>query len=176
MAWSLKRTAEILWNTVEKDMATLLAVIDDDEVEKYNSTAEPGIEKVFMFIAGLAIENLIKALCITREGALDKRGGFRNNLTTHKLLNLLEDAGIPLSDEENDLAERLEQYVLWAGRYPIPRKYDDMLPRTDPNGGYGSLELFKFPSDGLLAFSLIDKLEKKLGIMEKVQKKHNINY
>jgi hypothetical protein len=64
------------------------------------------------------------------------------DLASHDLLRLLGRAGITLNEAESYLVERLEVFVTWAGRYPIPLTLEGYLPRTAPHGGSGSLRIY----------------------------------
>jgi hypothetical protein len=121
-----------------------------------------------LLVLGYCIENLIKGLCIQKEGAFKNNGEFR--FKNHKLLDLLDKVDIHLSDEEIELTERLEQFIIWAGKYPGPLVYSDLMPRTLSNGGFAPLESVCIPKDYEIAIKLVDKLETSL----KDSKKSNI--
>lgn len=135
LSWSsaaseAERATELLWTQVEKDFA--------ETRDLPAGTALPNfVARPTMLLAALTIENLLKGVCVSREPALDKNGSFR--LKTHKLLDLLDRINVPLNDEEQNLVERLEVFLEWAGRYPVPLTHHGMLPRTDPSGGFGPL-------------------------------------
>lgn len=104
---------------------------------------EPSVVPVYMMLAGFAIENLAKAMII--EGGSfspTEREGLVKELTSHDLLGLLDDAGVALTEDETYLVERLETFLRWAGRYPIPLTVEASLPRTHPRGGWGPLTNF----------------------------------
>lgn len=70
---------------------------------------------------------------------------------------MLERAGITLNEAESYLVERLEVFVTWAGRYPIPLTLEGYLPRTAPHGGSGSLRTY-ISSDPDMIESLAERL------------------
>ena len=74
---------------------------------------------VAMLLAGLAMENLAKGLVIRREG-LDK-GNLPKGIDKHQTLIYLDRGGFKLSAAERRLVKRLEEHVVWAGRYPVPK-------------------------------------------------------
>ncbi len=90
--------------------------------------AEPNVRAVVLMLGGFAIENLIKAIIVSIKGPWDENGKFR--LGSHDLLDLSKDAGLDLTDDDFLLFERLEQFTVWAGRYPAPKGSDAMRPRT----------------------------------------------
>lgn len=82
----------------------------------------------FMFLAGLGIECLLKAIRILQFQAAgkpvtakNKRGSLAlaKELKTHDLRGLAAAAGINLDAAEVTLLERLTDFVEWAGRYPV---------------------------------------------------------
>ena len=80
-----------------------------------------------MLLAGFAIENLVKALLIARNpNAVAARHDRLEQLVhgasaRHVSVQLCQEAGVSLSLEEEDVVRRLEIFLLWAGRYPVPK-------------------------------------------------------
>jgi len=115
-----------------------------------------------LFVAcGLALENLAKGICIARDPNVVKDDRYVGH-AIHLLLDLLNHAKVTLSKEESELVERLETFVIWAGRYPIPRQLAGYLPRAQPGGGFGPLSYFS-SKDPALIEGLLERLE---GILE----------
>jgi hypothetical protein len=82
----------------------------------------------FMFLAGLGIECLLKAIRILQFQAAGKPVAAKNwrgslaiakELKTHDLMALARAAEITLTPAEVTLLERLTDFVEWAGRYPV---------------------------------------------------------
>lgn len=71
-----------------------------------------------MFLVGLAMENLAKAVHVARTRSAVGGDRLIDDLKTHSLLHLLGRVGIELDADEAYLVERLETFVTWAGRYP----------------------------------------------------------
>jgi len=73
-------------------------------------------------LAGLALENLAKALLICRDPSLVSNShGLSKRLTKHTLLKLVTATGIQLYPEERAFLFRAEGFVIWSSRYPVPR-------------------------------------------------------
>ena len=92
---------------------------------------------VGLMLAGLALELLVKGLLIVNNPALVTAEKLDAQLTKHALARYLEEASIVLEEEEVALVKRLEEFITWAGRYPIPtkfmqRKAPPMLSTSDP--------------------------------------------
>jgi len=92
---------------------------------------------VALMLAGFAIENLMKGLLVRGQTPLSEDGKFQ--LRSHDLFKLSSDAGLSLSDAEARLLERVQEFLMWAGRYPIPLTVDNMRPRTLAGGGFAPL-------------------------------------
>ena len=77
-------------------------------------------------LAGLAVENLLKALIVKRMHAENRPVTEGNVLRLergrHSLVALSRSAQITLSSEEREVLARLSTFVQWAGRYPVPIK------------------------------------------------------
>jgi hypothetical protein len=128
MAESLLRAARALVPLIEADWR---ASQDPDQEEFEHPVAE-----VYMLLAGLAIENLAKAMLV--EGSptpVTKKGVLVRRLLSHDLVKLFDQTGLTFTADEIDLAERLQVFVQWAGRYPLPVRVDDQLPRMQRTGG-----------------------------------------
>lgn len=84
--------------------------------------------RTYMMLMGFAFENLAKAVLITRDHSIvsdTKLGKWPTDRGGHGLAKLIRSILGQLSHEEENLLLRLEEYVVWAGRYPIPRSLRD---------------------------------------------------
>ena len=85
---------------------------------------------------GLAFENLVKSTYIKRDpnlvtrDRLDSRGWKTNG--GHGLRDLAT-ALMAIQAEKPDLLTRLEEHVVWAGRYPIPRRSSRFRDTNHPH-------------------------------------------
>ena len=131
-AESLMRAARSLLPSMEADARKLA---DPTVVNGFEIPVTP----VYMLLVGLAIENLAKGIYVARHPSVCSSDNLPRELTTHKAIELLESLDVGLSQAEIGLLERIETFVLWAGRYPIPLKLDDLLPRNQPGGGFSPL-------------------------------------
>lgn len=110
------------------------------------------------FHAGVAIENAAKATLIRKDhsivanGSIDRR---KFGKTSHALLDLFQLVGEPLIDEERKLVVKLEQHVVWAGKYSVPLKpdvlYDNALMDTLRLSGVDEIGTIKHLVERLLA-------------------------
>jgi len=81
---------------------------------------------VYMLLAGLALETLIKGIIVGRNPAVVGPQRLSRKLTHHNLIKLYQEAGLIESKYQNELLLRLQNYVENFGRYPVTRSKNDM--------------------------------------------------
>jgi len=152
-AESLAQAARVLLPSIEEHMRATLA--------GEPLSGEPPLTGVYMLLIGLAVENLVKGLLVARHDGPTSDGKLAKDLKSHQLLDLLKRARIRLDDDQSYLVQRLEAFVVWAGRYPVPGKLDDYLPRCHESGGWGPLTGY-YSSDPVRVDKLIALLVSEL--------------
>lgn len=92
----------------------------------------PALWRIYLLLAGLALENLAKSVIVGQHPELVTREGLSRDWpgTGHRLRELFRRAGINLSWEETRLVLGLQRYVEWGGRYPVPKQFRGGVPRT----------------------------------------------
>ena len=94
--------------------------------EDWNYSTKP----IYYMLVGLALENYYKGTIV----ALRPRSEVIENdkltalIKTHNLENLAREAGVNTSDIKSFL-DVLSDYVEWKGRYPLPTKGRDLVPK-----------------------------------------------
>jgi len=141
LAWtlsaeSLKRAADLVFDQAEsaykRNFDSTLQRTKIASSGTYTLSAEEEMDlhdtrlfNVYGLLMGYAIENLAKGVLVARDpGHISKEGQFK--LTNHDIRSLVENVLGTISNEEGDVLDLLETYVLWVGRYPIPRKWTDI--------------------------------------------------
>jgi len=110
----------------------ILAAIKVSEPHPYSADllrgkGEPLTDKndwltpVYMFLAGASLESLVKAILIGRDMGYVKATQVKSTLATHNLRHLLNLARFDLTTDQEDLVDRLSEWIMWAGRYPVPK-------------------------------------------------------
>ncbi|MGD0955133.1 MAG: hypothetical protein ABR985_22560 [Methanotrichaceae archaeon] len=121
---------------------------------------------------GLAIENLATGIVMNMHPEYLKKDEngvpqILTNIKTHDSYQLLHDNGIAAFDEYEDLLERLSEYVLWIGRYPVPLKLKDIQPKINEDG---TIEWKEMPPKPLQQIpELYNKLYKRLTIESRLR-------
>lgn len=126
-AREMRRAADLVWTQF---MTELMSFTSGEEV-----TVEPFTGSVAMMLYGFCIENLLKAGLVASGAAVLPNGNF--GLDSHALEDLADELSVSLSEEERELMERLEHFISWAGRYPIPLYADALYPRDLLDGSKG---------------------------------------
>jgi len=120
------------WVLKADELFTAFELVVAKEAESLNQP--PQLSSVAYMLAGFAVEVLMKGVLVQEGSAVDLKGRF--TLDSHDLLKLAERAALTLSDDESRLLERLQEYLTWAGRYPVPLTSEPMRPRALPGGGF----------------------------------------
>ena len=116
-AWKLKRTA--------------------DEIDRFDENHQPRewnnsrdnekkfLWEVYRLLMGMCFENLLKGLLIAQGRSASGNGRLEKAFSTHNVAALLLDldtSAIPISTEERRVLLDTQEYVVWMGRYPMPRE------------------------------------------------------
>ncbi|MCC6345682.1 MAG: hypothetical protein IT388_00685 [Nitrospirales bacterium] len=127
-AESLRRTAEIIAGHVIDDFKKSRSGEKEDG-------RKPEIYPVYLMIAGLALEVLLKGILVGRGEKIVDKGEFKGwSGGSHDLLRLIERVSIRIDEKERWFFERLSEHISWAGKYPIPKRYKKVMPRPMPQG------------------------------------------
>ena len=147
VAWALK--ADELISAFE-------ILVTEFEERAESAPSGPRFSSVALMLGGFAIEVLLKGLLVQKEAPINTKGKFIYG--SHHLIQLAEDAELPLSEDERRLLEKLEEFLTWAGRYPISLESGPMRPRKTPSGGFAP-RTYGNPSEDWPAIrTLIEKL------------------
>ena len=86
---------------------------------------------VYKMLIGLSFENLLKGIILLRKVEDSGKGGLAKDCYTHRiddLLGALDPRDNPLESEEKEHLRTLTPYIRWAGRYPLPKKEEKIIP------------------------------------------------
>ncbi len=129
----LKLAADLIGNAHDAAWTSLKADADsffEEERKTGRFTVELDSFPVYVFLCGLAIENLAKGVLVAR----DPKHFTNGAKLTHELLPYIDQCGLALSDKQRALLKQVEMAVLWKGRYPVPKRREDWQLRTGPYG------------------------------------------
>jgi hypothetical protein len=73
---------------------------------------------VYAMLCGMSLELLYKAIVVAK--------GNEPNTKTHALTILASNAGISVTNQQIGLLKILSEYIIWNGRYPVPKKPEQM--------------------------------------------------
>lgn len=127
--YELDANEEILWvysaSSLWKSANILLA--QDKKRKHVGGAREPFLFPVSFMLVGFAIENLIKAI-LAKDKRIVKGDQIRKSMATHDLSKLFSHIGFELNSSEREVVNILTVFSKWAGRYPIPKSADKMIP------------------------------------------------
>ena len=119
-----------------------------------------GVVMSIMLLLGLAIENAIKGIDVAKKGDLTDRKKLNTSLwKSHKGhgIGVFIRSILPISSAEAELVDRLQEHILWAGRYPIPIESTKYYAAKHPN------HKMKFSTGDVdVALGLFQRLEQEL--------------
>ena len=153
-AITLKLSADII-------LKELLAVLPQSQVVPGIREKKLACIRSFMLLTGLAFENLIKGIFVARYPNLVSKQKMDTALWSairkgHGISTLAKQVTI-LQSAELDVLVRLEEYIVWAGRYPIPMNSNQYFQSEAPR----NLRTFK-STDPALVNGLFERLSEIL--------------
>jgi len=126
-----------------------------------------------MMLYGLTVENLLKAGLVIKGVAIKANGNF--GLKTHNLHSLASEFGLLLLPEELEFVERLQTFVEWAGRYPIPLYPEGLYAKDWVNGS--KVALYDVSNlDCVRINKLLNKIESQLPSEDEATKNYAEKY
>lgn len=121
------------WCCKASDLKAAAAILWADCENHAILKAEPGTGDAALMLAGMALENMVKAV-LAKQGKIEVKGeGPERRLgrmvACHKLDKLFDNAEIKVDADQRRALELLSEYVEWKGRYPTPVKARGLIDR-----------------------------------------------
>ncbi len=115
----------------------------------------------YRLLIGLSFENLIKGILHAQGNKVIENGKFTKLFSKHDLKDLankLDPSEINITENEKNILKDLTPYVIWAGRYPLPRNKNDIIAKCHGSAEYKrELELWEKLKEYLANISWIMK-------------------
>jgi hypothetical protein len=160
MSWlenseKLKVSADIINN----ELQVLLAPFFYGNFDYQHEDKIVALWNSYFLLIGHAFENLIKGLSIENNRAFSSYGEIFDTLWKkyslgHGVSRIAKDNLFDLTDTEFKILEKLEIFVIWAGRYPLPKKFEKYL--SDKS------RLFYDTNDYQIMNALFDRIKRQL--------------
>ena len=125
-AKSLYLSGKTLYKKFSDDLTFLENGVDPKELPYLD------VFFIYLMLYGLAIENLLKSLIIKNGTSLYQNGVINKRYRTHNLNSLFDSCGLKKSNDEKEILDILSEFVLWAGKYSVPSKIQDMKKLFSP--------------------------------------------
>ena len=87
---------------------------------------------IYRFLMGLSFENLIKGILHAQGHKVIENGKFTTLFSKHDLkylANALDLSKINITENEKNTLNNLTPYIIWAGRYPLPKHKNDIIAK-----------------------------------------------
>lgn len=129
----LKLAADLVGNAFTEALSSFKAdpkAFFEQEQKTGRFTVEFDSFPVYVFLYGLAMENLGKGVLVSRNPKHFSSGAK----LTHEVLPYVEQCGLALTDKRRALLKEIEVAITWKGRYPTPKKLKDWQLRPGPYG------------------------------------------
>lgn len=113
-----------------------------------------------LMLKGMAMECLLKALCLKQGHLFVSAGKFEpvSNAGAHNLVQLAKAVTLNPTKFEIDLLKRLQHFIEYGGRYPIPKLSNELRLTTDPRGGKSAGTTWHGVSDNQLFEALVRQI------------------
>jgi hypothetical protein len=140
-AMSQRRAAQLLKDQQWMDLGRL---IGKKEVYVPFGTGEiespyvPRLESVVILLHTHAIQSLLTAMCIDRDGAVEDSARAFDVLQEHSLFDLCERLEIDLDGSEMLMLRNMNGLLVSSNQYPVPLVHYAIHPRPLPGGPIGS--------------------------------------
>ena len=89
---------------------------------------------IYRFLLGMSVENLLKGIAVAHgANPTAPDGKLTKPFKSHRVSSLpgaIDRSRLPISKDERKTLERLEGYVVWAGRYPLPTCAEHFSAKT----------------------------------------------
>lgn len=133
-AWKLKEAAELLRSAFSTSTSR------DQSGESEDPGELRSLSSVYRMLLGFSFENMLKGIIIAKKSALD----ISKLTSSHDIATLIRRANLELPEEDVNLLDRLTPFVLWGGRYPMPRKQDEYVRFVEDDGVLLSADLARY--------------------------------
>jgi len=116
---------------------------------------------VHRYMIGLSLENLLKGMLAVQGEAVLTNGTLSAKFATHKLSQLasvIDASKFTFSAADLEVLTNLEPFVIWAGRYPLPKSANDLIVKGGSSREYDAeRDLWGRLYEVLLAVAWIQK-------------------
>ena len=156
LEWAFDQSGQnpLAWRASADDLVAAAAAVKDKVVNF--GEAMHSLAAVQAMLLGMAIECMLKGIYIKAGNRLTAEGRFLRvpDAGLHQLTQIADAGAYPINDEERRILEKLSGFILFAGRYPIPRRWQQMRPAN------GVSPKFISKADLAIAEGLVERLQR----------------
>lgn len=127
-AEELGEAAESLWLRSDDFMTVDAELTKEGSINKLERRT--GHARTYILLAGLALENCLKGIIISKDPTLVNKGQLDKSIKSHVLVTLAELCqNLILSVDDRMVLSICQDAIPYWGRYPIPLTYGGLLPK-----------------------------------------------
>lgn len=112
---------------------------------------------IYRFLMALSLENLIKGILHAQGHKVIENGKFTTLFSKHDLkylANELDLSKINITENDKNALNNLTPYIIWAGRYPLPKHKNDIIAKDHGRTEHQhEIELWEKLAEYLASFS-----------------------
>ncbi len=83
---------------------------------------------IYRMLMALSVENLLKGIQIAEGHEAIEKGQLSKRLGSHGLRRYADGvSGVEITEHEKKILDELQSYLMWAGRYPMPKRVEDTI-------------------------------------------------
>jgi hypothetical protein len=132
---SLKKAAPEEWWDYARELKEAVGFLSKNKSKEKifyqtpnNAYSKLNFSRTFLFMFGVSIENLTKGILISEKPSFLENGKLSNEISSgHNLLDLSKKIKtLKFNELENNLFDLLGEVVPYWGKYPIPKKFNQL--------------------------------------------------
>jgi len=116
-ARQFKAAIEVLWSQLDNSWTDRAG--NEQYVNRYHEPC--------LFLMGVCLECFVKGILVNNNKELVSQDKIDNSLANHDILEHLKNSEIKLTGNEQEFVKKVSEYVVWMGKYPIPKKSNTLL-------------------------------------------------
>lgn len=143
IAGELQHAAELVWSESNNKVAVeaVFQGSEDGQPRLVELKRYSPLLRVWVLLAGYAVENLVKGLLVAQNPDHISSGKLKN-IGQHGIVRLAHQLeGISLSEKEHRVCEVFDEAIPYWGRYPIPKDFRRLTAHMVPDSTFRQIYL-----------------------------------
>jgi|GEM_PF-2705148 len=121
----------VSWYETSEELAAATKLLEQPVIDYFEDNRDsdhPGrlILAPYYMMSGYLLECLLKGILVATGYKCVEDGKFTKQVNGHTLIDLAKKAKISFTPPEELILKLLSAHTVWAGRYPIPKNWNNM--------------------------------------------------